>query len=111
VEITLGPDKHLPTAGSCPVCKVKLTGALPTTNNREEPNWTPKAGDFTVCVYCGAVLRFEMDLQYTVATRDGLNELRDQQPDTFAMMEKAIDAAHKVIEDRRRKRQKKRRWH
>jgi hypothetical protein len=111
VRITFGEDQHLPTAGSCPVCQCQLTGALPTTNNREQAKWTPIPGDYSICVYCGTPLRFEMDLQYKVATRDDLKELQDAQPDTFALMEKMIVAANQLIEDRRKERREKRRWH
>jgi predicted nucleic-acid-binding Zn-ribbon protein len=111
MQIIFGEDQHIPEAGTCPVCGNRLTGALPATNNRGEEKWSPTPGDYSVCVYCGTTLRFEMNLQYRVATRDDLKELLDVQPDTFAVIEKIIAVAHLAIEDRRKERRDKRRWH
>ncbi|WP_146205358.1 MULTISPECIES: hypothetical protein [unclassified Azospirillum] len=45
---------RLPTCG-CPYCGATLSGATEVTGKRVQP----KAGDFTLCAYCGALCVFK----------------------------------------------------
>lgn len=48
----VGPDVRT-SASACPTCKTILDGAS-GIGNRD----APQPGDYSVCVYCGTILRF-----------------------------------------------------
>jgi hypothetical protein len=53
-----------------PRCKAEMTGATGLTDGA-----TPSANDISVCIYCGAVLAFNVDLTVREATREDLDDL------------------------------------
>jgi len=111
MRIAFGEPLYLKDAGKCPVCLKFLTGAAPTTNNREEPVWSPKVGDYSICMYCSTILRFEFNSQYKEADREDLLELQKNQPETFELLSKMVVAAQQMVAERRRKQKGKHRSH
>jgi hypothetical protein len=49
----------------CPVCSRALDSASNLTGERK-----PTAGDYTICMYCFAVLRFDSDLHLVQVSQD-----------------------------------------
>jgi hypothetical protein len=61
LKILLGESRRLATDPRCPSCAAILNGVTPAGMYgplRKLPN----PGDFTVCCYCAAILRFAPDL-------------------------------------------------
>lgn len=74
----------------CPACLEQMDGA--TCISQDGPVY-PKPGDFTVCIYCGAICRYtEADLE--VATEEETKQLN---PVTSGILEEA----QKIIRQRR----------
>ena len=70
-----GTITRLPGA-TCPICR-SLIDATSSTRCQH----LPKPGDLALCGDCGALLKFDMDLQHPVATQqdlDGLSETEKQ---------------------------------
>lgn len=114
MEIHIGPTRYLEGAGKCPVCHTTLDGYEYAARERKPEDWTPGPGDYSVCAHCGTLLRYELGMQYSVATRDDLKELQEKQPDDFTMLQSAIRAANEAIRQRRGERRTKghrKRWH
>lgn len=64
----------------CPVCKHKIDRASETMEGGREP----KGGDFSVCIYCTAFLRFEDDMTLRKATQADMDELPPEARQTMA---------------------------
>lgn len=62
----------------CPVCLSNLDAC---THISGEKDGTPREGDLTVCVYCGAPLIFTKNLRYKVLPSEALND--PQLPEIF----------------------------
>lgn len=82
VAILKGHRKHVPQAGECPECLEHLDGAT-CSNGR---NVKPRPKDFSVCVYCGAILRYGRGLLLAAATDDDLAELPPHQVEQLRQM-------------------------
>ena len=80
---------HVPE-GRCPACNDTFTchGGV----NTEE---APEAGDVSICAYCGAILRFGVDLTVDLCPVSELEEMKAEQPDNY---ETLINLQHKVRE-------------
>ena len=64
----------------CPACNHELDAATSATNEREEP----KEGDFSLCFYCGEILRFTGEgLDLKVANQNDMEELLDDSIETY----------------------------
>lgn len=55
----------------CPSCFEQMDGA--TSINSDQTRY-PRPGDFSICVYCGALLRYD-DVGVTLCSEEELNEL------------------------------------
>ncbi len=64
---------RLPTA-SCPRCGYEMDSASGVNHNRK-----PKPGDFSLCLRCGQVLRFDDELVPVLALERELEELEPEQ--------------------------------
>jgi hypothetical protein len=89
------------TGRTCPVCHAPLDGASETHGNH-----APKPGDFSVCMYCTAALRFTEQLLLEVVTMDVARE--ELGPKGFADLRRTIAvirSAHHagMLPDRSRK--------
>lgn len=60
---------HVPTAGECVDCLTKLDGSTGTGGRPPEPL------DFTVCAYCGCLLRYDEKMLLRRMNEDELDEL------------------------------------
>lgn len=58
---------------ACPVCNALLNMATSVTGNV-----APEPGDFSVCVFCAAILRFEEGLKYVEAKTEDLSLLDEE---------------------------------
>lgn len=63
---------RLPTS-ACPTCGYEMDSASSVGRKA-----TPKPGDFSLCMRCGAVLRFDAELRLEPATSDELTELDEE---------------------------------
>lgn len=70
--ITVGIKEH-----NCPVCYHALN-SMSGSNGR-----SPKAGDHSVCIYCGAILYVGDDLLSVEMDQDQLNTLQFLFPETW----------------------------
>lgn len=66
-------------ATTCPNCGRKLDAATSTRLGRQRP----KPGDFSLCIGCAAVLRFDEELEPVLALPDDLLELHREDPEAF----------------------------
>lgn len=65
----------------CPVCDHKIDAMTGVDHDA-----APKAGDFTVCIYCGNVLRITDGLGLRIATTD---EIASATPETRRIIKAA----------------------
>jgi len=86
----------------CPVCREKLDAITPTSSDTPSPGFIPDTGDFSVCIYCAAILRFRADRQLCMATAFDLMELCEKQPHTHSMLQRIAAAARMRVEMARR---------
>jgi len=63
----------------CPSCKHELDAATSADDSPREL----KKGDFSLCMYCGEILRFEENLKLKVANQDDMEELLDDSIETY----------------------------
>ncbi len=61
---------------NCPVCKKKFDRASPPGDEQIQP----VPGDYTVCIGCGAMLKFDPDMKHVLI---GNKELTTMPEDTF----------------------------
>jgi hypothetical protein len=74
----------------CPCCS-RVLDAFTTVGHKHQP----KAGDFSVCAYCGAILRFGPGcLMFLLATDDDLKLLT---PENRKHLELAQEVARRCI--------------
>jgi hypothetical protein len=99
-EVFLGPDRRMQQS-PCPQCGHRLDGITPAALNRL-PAPFPDEGDFSVCMYCGSVLRFESNGKLHKATPDDLAELINNDPKAFTLIQTVTVAAKMASDDRRR---------
>jgi hypothetical protein len=84
----------------CPVCKAKLDAVTILTS----PKGTPEPGDFSICLYCGTVLRFGASLRVREAMAGEIQQLQDTEPKIFEALQKVIAAAKQRILEAKRSR-------
>jgi len=80
---------------ACPHCGKIMDGAT----NYTGPT-APKGGDFSVCIYCAAVLRFTGEMVLAEATREDLAMLREAQPDIYVLLRQIEIAARLCLIER-----------
>jgi hypothetical protein len=66
----------------CPVCHRSLDAAFAVPKESVQP----KDGDYSVCAYCGAMLRFSGDLSLRIAADSELEDVKKQQPRLFVLL-------------------------
>lgn len=71
---------------NCPTCGETLDAASGLTN----ADATPKSGDFSLCAYCGTVLRFCDDLSIAEATKEDIDLLDDESFEEIAIAQMII---------------------
>jgi hypothetical protein len=101
-DIYFGKGVYVPQ-GQCPVCQALLDGVTKISTKRVEDD-NPCEGDFSVCIYCGSMLRFGIGLTLYEVTRQDLKQLLDEDPEVFKLLQRANAAAKQAITDRRRQR-------
>jgi hypothetical protein len=88
------------TASWCPQCNLELDGV--TIMRTDGPkDGLPEEGDYSICVYCAAILRFGAGLQLRKATPEDITEAR-KAPEMFGLLQTAHTAALMAIADRRK---------
>lgn len=81
-------DVHqLESKPHCPACRSLIDGATCCTSQRG-----PESGDFTVCVPCGAFLRFTQDMQLKVCDEDDMKEVKQ-----YGMIEELHEIRNMVV--------------
>jgi hypothetical protein len=76
-------SSKLPEAHTLPCCGKQVDSV---TSIGEGKRFTPKPGDFTICVYCGAWLRFTADMKERIFEAEDILDLEAEQ---ISMMRKA----------------------
>lgn len=76
--------EHL-TPQKCPQCSAELNAATVI----EDPDLSASPGDFTVCFYCGEILRFDAQLHHQKVTKQELKNLQETDLYTFVLLQKA----------------------
>lgn len=69
---------------ACPVCKYEMDAATCLSH----PESGPKAGDYSICIECAAVLRFGPGMELVEADKVDMAEMEYRQPREFAMLKK-----------------------
>jgi len=73
-----GMDSYRLKESECPTCKHVLDAAT------GEAGETPKNGDFSICFYCGEILRFKGEEgDIAIAENEDLQELRRESEETY----------------------------
>ena len=67
---------HLPDAGACPCCGVRLTGATGLTGDAK-----PTTGDLSICAYCLTPLQFEDGARFRALSPEDLEALPPDERD------------------------------
>ncbi len=83
------PSTHLPP-DECPVCHGYLDAAGPITNAKVQP----KPGDYSLCINCGALLRFDPGMRLQVVPDDDLLELPKGDVERLRRVQEMIQALH-----------------
>lgn len=81
-----GTITTLTKSNHCPSCNKHLDAASGLTDS----DISPKEGDFSICAYCGAVLRFRQELTVELATEEDLDEIDDEGLMSLAIMQSTI---------------------
>lgn len=71
--VYLGPDRRVPMS-RCVVCRQKLRASF-SLELDQSTRTTPRPGDRTVCVYCGAWMAFDKHMRLRALTADELKEM------------------------------------
>lgn len=105
-KVYISQSVNLPVLNYCPVCNGgPLDGATAVDFERGK-RATPKAGDFTVCAYCGAMLRFIHGpgeiLNLRLALGDELAELDSETRELFEVMAKGAKERPLIPKRKRR---------
>ena len=77
--------KKIPSA-VCPKCKRPATGG---TGLGEKPDPQPKPGDLVVCLYCGALNRYDAKLHPELVTPEERECILGRDPDLRRLVELA----------------------
>lgn len=70
---------------NCPACKAEIDAAASPNN----PKATAKPGVVTMCLYCGALLRYTRTMQLRIFTEREYNRASPDTKKLFAKMEQA----------------------
>jgi len=82
MPFTVGESIRTERVNFCPTCGGKLDAVAIVG---EEATVLPETGDWTVCLSCGTVLRFNKDLSLRLATK---RECKRQPPEVTEAVEK-----------------------
>jgi hypothetical protein len=77
--------EHRTPVNYCPKCGYRIDAA----SVPDKPEEGPEAGDFSVCLMCGCMLRFEADLRSRKVT---MEELETMDPETLRNLVKMAAA-------------------
>ena len=80
----MGRKGHRMPEQLCPKCGHLLDAA----SNLDNPRAKPKPEDYTVCIACAAILRFNSMLRLDVPTPEDVAALQRDDPDYFAEMQR-----------------------
>jgi hypothetical protein len=100
-DVYIGRTRYLKQS-PCPRCRADLDGITPAGVGKL-PTPLPKAGDFSVCIYCGAILCFDITFRLREATLDDLKILSEKQPDTLVVIRSMAATAENRARSARRK--------
>lgn len=97
-EVVFGTPQEINCRHYCPACGYgPLDGATRVSAEKNDREFRPEAGNYTICFKCAEWLMYFGDpLQLRRATAGELEEIRDGDPDLWAAAEKARWAIRKV---------------
>lgn len=84
-------SEHFIKPCACPVCDYYLD----CTANANKETDPPKPGDFSVCFKCGALLRWNLEMDMKEATPEDLDEL---DPDNLKEVYRIVTITRSFIE-------------
>ena len=83
--VEIDKPQHTLNPTACPMCRYTLDAASQLGGNA-----APKPGDFSVCLNCGALLRFNLDLSLAMALVQELDALDAETRTTLLRARSAI---------------------
>lgn len=78
---------------NCPVCKHELGE---NTSGKGE-NIKPKPGDFSLCLYCQAILKFTPEMKLRAVTKPEIIKLIEENPEMVIRLATAQTIARKAM--------------
>lgn len=78
-------SEHITKASRCPECQQILNRA----SNAGESTDQPQTGDVSICIKCGALLRFRDNMRVTKCNAEDMKELASADPEIIFHMLKA----------------------
>lgn len=74
----------------CPTCGNELNAASSTTGTR-----SPRPGDISVCIHCGAFLSYQPDITLKLLTEEELVEISAEDPEAIITLNRVREAVRK----------------
>jgi hypothetical protein len=68
-DLHVGHVQERISGNACPKCGKLIDGATGFSDQTYEAPPQPKTGDFSVCLFCGSLLRFNKQLRSVLVTR------------------------------------------
>lgn len=81
------------TPTTCPTCGRRLNAASAADGSPVRP----KLGDFSVCIGCARILRFDEEREPVLAVADDLAELAAEEPETLQLLMLAHRAVRSLL--------------
>lgn len=82
---------RIPTDCSCPACRRAIDAA---TSTRQGQSAMPKAGDWSVCMYCSVALVYDSDLGVRIPAPGEFETLSPRQRTMIAYAQMAVLQIH-----------------
>lgn len=70
---------HVVPTAQCPSCAAPLVMALTPAGSQQADDRKPRAGDLTICVYCGALLCWRRDMGLRRFPRSAYRHLSEEE--------------------------------
>ena len=72
---------------SCPECEYEMNAASSIEGIKEEP----EEGDFSICINCYALARYDSELKLRGITNETINYLKNEEPEFWANIQMQIN--------------------
>jgi hypothetical protein len=83
----------------CPNCRKQLDAAINCCGEKEKPH----SGDFSICMYCAAILCFGDDLNLCCPEKEELTTIAVEEPMVYGLLIKAQMVIQKILAEKAQK--------